>query len=160
MKYVASVSVLLLIVSAGLKAQSVADMKAPSSPADAELVSLTNAWTDAINTKDRSKLDQLMSPDFTLQGWDGDFKVERAKWLDNLFHVISLAEYHHSAILPHIYGNVAAVTSRWYWRGTRGTTDKKPFEEHGYVVDMWQRAGGRWRVVSRISIIVPGKGTE
>jgi hypothetical protein len=32
-------------------------------PEEAELVTLTNAWTDAINTKDRAKLDDLMAPE-------------------------------------------------------------------------------------------------
>ena len=157
MKYIVSLCVLTLAISVSLSAQNIVELNAASSSADTELVSLTNAWTDAINTKNRPKLEQLMSPDFTLRGWGDEFKVERAKWLDNLFHIIDIAEYHHSAIVPHIYGDVAAVTSKWYWRGKRGTTEKKAFEEHGYVVDMWQRAGDRWQVVSRISVIVPGR---
>jgi hypothetical protein len=60
-------------------------------------------------------------------------------------------------LVPHIYGDVAAVTSKYYWRGKRGRNEKKPFEEHGYVVDVWRRDGGRWQVVSRITIIIPGK---
>jgi hypothetical protein len=60
-------------------------------------------------------------------------------------------------LVPHIYGDVAAVTSKYYWRGKRGRNEKKPFEEHGYVVDVWRRDGGRWQVVSRITIIIPSK---
>ena len=129
---------------------------APGSP-EAELVSLTNEWTSAILAKDRAKLEALMSPQFTLQGGDGSWQVERPQWLDNTFQSYDIAEYHHADIVPHVYGDVAAITSKWYWRGKRGRDEKKPFEEHGYCVDMWRRASGRWQVVSRLTIIMPGK---
>jgi ketosteroid isomerase-like protein len=124
---------------------------------EAELVSLTNEWTSAILAKDRSKLDALMSPDFVLHGWDGSWHTERPQWLENLFQSYDIAEYHHSDIVPHIYGDVAAIASKWYWRGASGRNEKKPHEQHGYVLDVWRRANGRWQVVSRITIIIPGK---
>jgi ketosteroid isomerase-like protein len=129
---------------------------APGSP-EAELVSLTNEWTSAILAKDRAKLEALMSPEFTLQGWDGSWQVERPQWLENTVESYDIAEYHHANIVPHVYGDVAAITSKWYWRGKRGRDEKKPFEEHGYCVDMWRHANGRWKVVSRLTIIMPGK---
>jgi ketosteroid isomerase-like protein len=122
-----------------------------------ELKQLTLDWIDAINAKDRPKLEKLMSPDFVLSAWDGSWKAERARWLDNLFHVIDIQAYTHSGISAQVYGDVAAVTSNWYWRGIRGTDEKKPFEEHGYVVDVWRRDGNSWRVVSRRTVILPGK---
>jgi len=39
----------------------------------------------------------------------------------------------------------------------RGTDVKKPFEEHGYVVDVWRRDAWHWRVVSRTSVFLRGK---
>jgi hypothetical protein len=130
--------------------------RAPGTP-EAELVSLTNAWTAAILAKDRSKLESLMSPEYKLQGWEGSWEVERPQWLENTMHSYEIAEYHHSDIVPHVYGDVAAITSRWYWRGKRGVGEKQPFEEHGYCVDMWRHANGTWQVVSRLTIIMPGK---
>ena len=124
---------------------------------DAELISLTNQWTSAILAKDRSKLETLMAPDFKLHGWDGSWQVERPQWLENTFQRYDIAKYHHSDIVPHVYGDVAAITSKWYWHGKRGRDDKKPFEEHGYVLDVWRRANDHWQVVSRITIIMPGK---
>jgi hypothetical protein len=129
---------------------------APETP-EAELVSLTNQWTAAIIAKDRSKLESLMAPEYKLQGWDGSWQVERSLWLENLFQSYDIAEYRHVDIVPHVYGDVAAITSKYYWRGKRGRNEKKPFEEHGYVVDVWRRASGHWQVVSRITIIAPGK---
>lgn len=151
---------LILLCSAILLATTGQQARSPSPAAgspEAQLVSLTNEWTAAILAKDRTKLESLMAPEFRLQGWDGSWQVERPQWLENTFNSYEIAEYHHSDIVPHIYGDVAAVTSRWYWRGQRGRGEQKPFEEHGYVLDVWRRSGDRWQVVSRITIILPGK---
>lgn len=129
---------------------------APGTP-EAQLVALTNEWTAAILAKDRPKLESFMAPDYKLQGWDGTWQVERPQWLENTFKSYEIAEYHHADIVPHVYGDVAAVTSKWYWRGQRGRDEKKPFEEHGYALDVWRWANGHWQVVSRITIIMPGK---
>ena len=145
-----------IVVTQSASPPAVAATPAPGSP-EAELVSLTNQWTSAILAKDRAKLEALMSPDFKLQGWDGSWQVERSQWLENTFQSYEIAEYHHADIVPHIYGDVAAITSKWFWRGKRGREQKKPFEEHGYCVDMWRRANGTWQVVSRLTIIMPGK---
>jgi hypothetical protein len=82
--------------------------------------------------------------------------VERPRWLENLFQSYDIAEYRHSDIVAHAYGDVA-VTSKYYWRGKRGRGEKEAFVEHGYVVDVWRHSNGRWQVASRISIIEPGK---
>ena len=145
----------LLVVTVG--AQQTSSPAPVLGTPEAELVSLTNEWTAAIIAKDRSKLESLMAPEYKLQGWDGSWQVERPLWLENLFQSYDIAEYHHTDIVPHIYGDVAAITSKYYWRGKRGRNEKKPFEEHGYVVDVWRRATGHWQVVSRITVIMPGK---
>jgi hypothetical protein len=161
MKLLISLCIVMLFAFETLAVQQAgsptAAQTAASGSLEAELVSLTNEWTSATLAKERSRLDTLMAPDFTLHGWDGSWHVERARWLENLFQSIDIAEYHHSDIVPHIYGDVAAITSKYYWRGTRGGDEKKPFEEHGYVVDVWRRANGRWQVVSRITIVIPGR---
>jgi ketosteroid isomerase-like protein len=151
-------AVLLLVLPVSLNAQKGAHSSTTSSAAEAELVSLTGIWTEAINEKNRSKLEELMAPDFSLHAWDDSWSVDRATWLENLFSHIDISEYHHSAIVAHVYGDVATVTSKWYWRGKRGATpEKKPFEEHGYVLDVWRRDGGHWQVISRVTVVLPGR---
>jgi hypothetical protein len=148
-------------VAATVGAQQTSSPAAVQTPAagtpEANLISLTNQWTSAIFAKDRSKLETLMAPDFKLQGWDGSWQVERPEWLENTFQSYDIVEYRHSDIVPHVYGDVAAITSKWYWRGKRGRNERKPFEEHGYVLDVWRRANEHWQVVSRITIIISGK---
>jgi len=144
--------------SAVLNGQQAPQSKIAPSTVEAELVSLAKAWTDAINAKDRSKLDELMAPEFTLHAWDNSWQVPKAQWMKNLLDQYDIKEYQHSAIVPHVYDDGAMIASNWYWRGDRGATKKEPFEEHGYVVDVWRHKSGHWQVVSRITIILPGKG--
>src|SRR5260370_39529892 len=107
MKLLISVCITTLFAFETLPAQQAssptAAQIAASGSLEAELVSLTNEWTSAILAKDRSRLDTLMAPDFMLHGWDGSWHVERARWLENLFQSIDIAEYRHSAIIPSAY---------------------------------------------------------
>jgi hypothetical protein len=121
---------------------------------ESRLVALTVEWTNAIVAKNRSKLDTLMAPNFALHAWDNSWSVDRPSWMKNLMERYRVDEYNHSAIVARIYGDTADVTSKWYWRGIR---DNKPFEEHGYVLDVWRQNSGAWQVLDRISVIQPGK---
>jgi hypothetical protein len=149
----------LLLASIALQAQEVspprgAQPAAVGSP-EPELISLTDAWTNAILAKDTAKLDALMAPDFALYFWgDAALSVPKALWLENLLQRYKIAEYQHSAITARVYGDVGLVTSKYYWRGA---FRDKPFEYHGYVVDIWRRSNERWQVASRTSVQIPGK---
>lgn len=121
---------------------------------EAQLVALTNSWTAAINAKDHAKLESLMAPDFMLHAWDESWSTDRATWLRNTYERIQIAEYRHSSIVARIFGEIGNVTSKWYWRGTE---DGKPFEEHGFVLDVWRHSANHWQVVSRITLVLPGR---
>ena len=87
-----------ILAFAAVQVQSASPPAAVPTPArgspEAELVSLMNQWSSAILAKDRPKLETLTSPEFTLQGWDGSWQVERPQWLDNTLHSYDIAEYH------------------------------------------------------------------
>ena len=141
-----------------LKAQfpTHADTETVQDATSAELVHLTNAWTQAINAKDRTKLELLMSPDYALYGWNGELRAKRPIWLENLFQHIRIGHYEHKDIAPKVYGDLAVVTSIAYWAGT---FDGKPFDETDIVVDTWRKTNGHWKVVSRTSLPEPHKNS-
>ena len=143
----------LLLISSPAHPTATSPSQRAAAAEEAQLVTRTNEWIAAINRKDRPKLESLMAPNFVLHAWDESWSVDRSAWLKNLekYH---LDEYRHWSIVPRIYGEAGVVTSKWYWRGTK---DSKPFEEHGSVVDVWQHKLNGWQVVSRITIIEPGK---
>jgi Domain of unknown function (DUF4440) len=118
----------------------------------AELVALTDDWTDAINKKDRSKLEALLASDYALYAWNGELWAPRSVWLNNLYHHIEIQHYEHRDIAAHVYGDFANVTSIADWRGSM---NGKPFNEVDIIVDTWRLKKGKWQVVSRTSHAEP-----
>jgi ketosteroid isomerase-like protein len=111
--------------------------------APAELATLTNAWTAAINANDRAKLGALVAPEFAAYGWNGELWATRSQWLDN---VHSYSENTLHEISPRVYGDFAIVTSV----ATFVVTDNgHPSNLKAILVDTWRRMNGRWQVVTR-----------
>jgi len=115
---------------------------------ETKLVGLTNEWTEAINKRDRKKLDQLMAPEYALYKWNGKLGAARPVWLDNLFSHITIEQNTLYDLAPRIYGDFAIVTSKADWIGTM---DGHHFNQKCIVVDTWRKLDGRWRVVTRTS---------
>jgi hypothetical protein len=95
MKQLTAVFLVFLFNLSPLQPQKSASQ--PAAPAaryaaSAELVTLTNTWTDAINAKDHAKLEALLAPEFALYRWNGEVLSHRPQWLDNLDH-IKIKEY-------------------------------------------------------------------
>jgi hypothetical protein len=68
------VSLALLFYASPAQAQQPASPPAAQAGLDTaskELVTLTMAWTDAMNAKDHAELEALVSPEFALYGWNG-----------------------------------------------------------------------------------------
>jgi hypothetical protein len=115
--------------------------------ASAELATLTIAWTEAINTKDRVKLEALLAPEFALYGWNGGLWAPRSQWLDFINHT-RIKEYTVRDISPKLYGDIAIVTSVCTWAGV---SNGRPFNSNTILLDTWRRTNGRWQVVARNS---------
>ncbi len=122
--------------------------------ASAELVTLTNAWTDAINANDRAKLEEFLAPEFALYAWSGKLWTTRSPWLDN---VRFYSENTLHEISPRVYGDFAIVTSSTTFVVTR---DRHPSNMTAILVDTWRRTNGRWQVVARNSCRVSPTSTS
>jgi ketosteroid isomerase-like protein len=121
-----------------------ASQAAPDAASD-ELVTLTNAWNDAINANDRAKLESFLAPEFALYTWSGKLWTTRSPWLDNV------RRYSDSAlreISPRVYGDFAVVTSSSTFVVT---DDGQSSSKTAVLVDTWRRTNGRWQVVARKS---------
>jgi ketosteroid isomerase-like protein len=121
----------------------------PSSaePASAELMTSTKAWTDAMNAKDHSKVEELVAPEFALYRWNGDLMTQRVDWLDFLYHT-EIKEYTVRDVSARAYGDFGVVTSVCTWTGVHNGA---AFDVHAVMVDTWRRTNGRWQVVARSS---------
>ena len=113
-----------------------------------KLVALTNEWTDAINSRNRQKLDVLMASDFALYRWNGQLGAPREQWLDNLFNHIKITKNTLTDAVPQVYGDFGVVTSVGDWIGT---FDSDSFSQKCIVVDTWRKIDKQWKVVRRTS---------
>ena len=113
-----------------------------------KLVALTNEWTDAINSRNRQKLDALMASDFALYHWNGQLGAPRAQWLDNLFNIIKITKNTLTDAAPQVYGDFGLVTSVGDWIGT---FDSKAFSQKCIAVDTWRKTDSQWKVARRTS---------
>jgi ketosteroid isomerase-like protein len=115
--------------------------------ASAELVTLTKAWTDAMNAKDHAKLEAFLAPEFALYRWSGERMAQRPDWLDFLYHT-EIKEYTVRDISARAYGEVGVVTLVCTWTGVH---DGAHFDIHSVMVDTWRHTNGKWQVVARNS---------
>jgi ketosteroid isomerase-like protein len=147
MKQLLAVFLVLLFFVPSAQPQKSASPPASQARLDAasvELVTLTDAWTAAINANDRAKLEALMSPEFAAYGWNGELWAARSQWLDNV-HLFSENALHE--ISPRVYGDFAIVTSVTTFVFTRD--GHPPAHETSILVDTWRRQNERWQVVTR-----------
>jgi ketosteroid isomerase-like protein len=114
----------------------------------AKLVALTNEWSDAVNGRDRQKLDALMASDFALYHWNGELAAPRLQWLDNLFNRITIQKNNVTDPAAQVYSDFGIVTSVGDWIGT---FDGKPFSQKCIVVDTWRKIDSQWKAVRRTS---------
>jgi hypothetical protein len=145
MKQLLAVFLVLLFYMSPVRSQESASQPTSQTldAAPAELVTSTNAWTEAINANDRAELEALIAPEFSAYGWSGKLWATRSQWLDNV-HFYSESTLHE--ISPRVYGDFAIVTS----------VATFVFIDDGHranlkaiLVDTWRRMNGRWQVVTR-----------
>jgi ketosteroid isomerase-like protein len=122
----------------------------------AELIRLSKLWMEAMLHHDSTLLNELMTPEYRLQRWDGKVLAYRALWLDNLFHHIKIINWEQSDFIAQVYGDVAIVTSHYGWTGTGFD---KEFDSKGYLTDVWVRHNNHWQVVSRTNGVFEGSKT-
>ncbi len=150
MKLLLVVFINLFFYVSPLQTQKAANQPATQAgldPSSTELVTLTKAWTDAINAKDHAKLEALMAPDFALYRWSGEPLAHRSPWLNYLDHT-QIKEYTVREISARAYGEFAIVTSVCTWAGVH---DGSSFDFKSIMVDTWRRTDGKWQVVARNS---------
>ncbi|MEO7264099.1 MAG: nuclear transport factor 2 family protein [Ferruginibacter sp.] len=122
----------------------------------AELVKLSKTWMDAMMQHDSSKLEIMMAAEYNLKKGDGTVVMERAGWLNNLFHNLKIDKFEQSGISALVFGNVGIVTSLYTWAGSMHNNQ---FDSKGYITDVWLKRDNRWQVVSRTSAPFPGSNT-
>lgn len=118
-------------------------------PEESELIDLSHKWMDLAAKKDEKLLREIMAEDFTLQIWDASRAPQPLeKWMDTLKNHLQIASLEFTAMSASRFGDVGVVYARYKWSGSM---NDKPFNDSGFLADVWVRKNGRWKVVSRRS---------
>jgi len=115
------------------------------SGAAAQVRKLEEKWTAAYKERQINILSSLLAEDFVITVEDGNtyskegyithsadpsVKVEVAELLD---------------LRVRVRGNLVVVTGAYH---ERGTSNRKPYEYHDRLTDVWVKAGNNWQVIA------------
>ena len=92
-----------------------------------------------MNSKDYTKLEALMAPEYALYRWNGELMAPRTDWLDFLYHT-EIKEYTVRNISARAYGDFGVVTLVCTWTGVHNGS---PFDVDSVIVDTWRRTNGK-----------------
>jgi len=115
-----------------------------ASPAEEEVMAITQAACDAIRLRDLAMLDKLLAPEFTLVGPGGDVQprsqaIDEVKAGDPQYDV-----FRNHDMVTHVYGDAATVQGITSLKGRSGG---QAFEVDVRFSDTLVRTGGQWRLV-------------
>ncbi len=139
---------LLLLAAARCDAQSVAH----SDSEEARILTLENAWNQAVQQKDAEALKMLLAPDLIYVEYDGA-RMNKAEYLASVhspaLHPVRIVN---ETVTVHLYGMVAVVSGvcREY-----GVKNGKPYALRERFMDTWVRQNDSWVCVASQSTMVP-----
>ncbi len=139
------VLVLAIVGLAGLQGWSQSDVE------QARILTLENAWNQAVQQKDKAALEMLLGADLVYVDYDGKM-MNRAQYLTNVQSQLAQpVRIVSESMSVHLYG-AAAVVSGVYRES--GTKNGKPYLLRERFVDTWARRGESWVCVASDSTLI------
>lgn len=122
-----------------------------STPDRGRILSLENAWNQALQQKDAAALRMLLAPDLLYVDYDGSL-LNKAQYLVSV-QVPSVHPAHivNEAMTVHFYGNVAVVSGLCRENGTR---NGKAYSVLVRFTDTWIRRSESWVCIASQSTLV------
>lgn len=115
-----------------------------------QLIGLEHAWANAMQARDISKLDEMVTKDFFVTiAVEGTpiRKTERAPWLASMPHY-EIIEMALGDFQVNVYGNIGVVNLIWTQRArVNGGERSGTF----FITDIWRNTANGWRVAQRHS---------
>jgi len=127
---------------------------ATATPAEQEVMAVTQAACDAFRLRDLAALDRLLAPEFTLVGPAGDVQprsqaIDEVKAGDPQYEV-----FRNHDMVAHVYGDAATVQGITSIKGRSGD---QGFEVDVRFTDTLVRVNGQWRLVVSHATRIPPK---
>lgn len=125
-----------------------------ASPAEEEVMAVTQAACDAFKQGDLPALEQLLAPEFTLVGTDSAVQ-SRAQAISEVQAGEPRYEvFQNHGMTARVYGEAAVVQGITSLKGTAGG---RPFAVDVRFTDTLVRSQGRWRLVVSHVTRIPAK---
>jgi ketosteroid isomerase-like protein len=148
-KWLLFVALIVIFLWPGVSAQG----EGESNPDRGRILSLENAWNQALQQKDAAALRMLLAPDLFYVDYDGSL-LDKAQYLVSI-QVPSVHPAHivNEAMTVHFYGGVAVVSGLCRENGTR---NGKAYSVLVRFTDTWIRRSESWVcIASQSTLVVP-----
>jgi len=118
-------------------------------PVNNHLIQLEKEWMQAMMKRDRPRLEELMSPEFTVTGmkYIDSPAVTRNMWMYNTMNDLKIDSVYFIKAKLTIVDDIGIVKAYFYWTGVY---DEDRFSDSTSFVDTWIKKPGGWQVVSRV----------
>jgi ketosteroid isomerase-like protein len=145
---VRSLTVLSLLAAVRTNAQTVEQ----TAPEEARILTLENAWNQAVQQKDAQALKMLLAPDLIYVEYDGTL-MNKAEYLASVespsMHPVRIVN---EGLTVHFYGTVVVVNGVCRESGIK---KGKSYELRERFTDTWVRRGNKWECVASESTLIP-----
>jgi hypothetical protein len=117
----------------------------------ARILSLENAWNQALQIKDVKALDRLLGAEFMDIEYDG-MVINKAEYLANIIApAVQVQHIVNESMVARFYGGNAVVIGVYLEKGTK---NGKPYLRHQRFVDTWIPRDGTWLCVISQSTLI------
>jgi ketosteroid isomerase-like protein len=138
MKYISSLALLGLLIAPHAWAQT-------SGTAEQELITLENAWKQAVVNRDAASLQRLYAAEYLSTDQEGIVWDKAQDIAIDTTGGSRLASYKLDDLKVRLYGNVAVVTGR---NTSKGTFHGSAAQGQSRFTDVFVKRDGRWQCVT------------
>lgn len=121
-------------------------------PEQARILTMENAWNQAVQQKDTAALKMLLAPELIYVDYDGSL-MNKAEYLASVqapsLHPVRIVN---DSMNVHLYGAVAVVNGTCRESGVK---NGKPYAYHERFTDTWIRRSDTWVCVASQSTLIP-----
>jgi len=115
------------------------------SGAAAQVRKLEEKWTAAYKERQINILSSLLAEDFVITVEDGNTYSKEGYITHSADTSVKVEVAELADLRVRVRGNLAVVTGAYH---ERGTSNRKPYEYHDRLTDVWVKAGNNWQVIA------------
>lgn len=106
---------------------------------------LEEKWTAAYKQRQINILSSLLAEDFLITVEDGNTYSKAGYITHSADTTVRVEVAELSDLRVRVRGNLAVVTGAYH---ERGTSNRKPYEYHDRLTDVWVKVGNAWQVIA------------